>query len=106
MIAGRLDTVLTVWLPRSEEDRNGQLITRWLEKPMIRAGRTRLTPTGSAKTAEAFAGYDATYDVRSYHEVTTGWRVQEPGMPVMAVENVLTNRRRGYKSLLCRKIND
>ncbi len=106
MIAGRLRSVLKVWRPVRREDEYGQQLGTWEELEPIRAERVRMTGRSRVETAEVFAGYDAVYNVRSVHDISEGWRVQECGhSPVMRVDSVIVWHTKGFRQLLCHKEN-
>lgn len=106
MIAGRMRTRLSLWRPGWERDEYGHEESGWVDAGWARAERVKYTGRLRVESDEAFAAYDAVYNIRIHHAVEEGWRVQECGCtPKMTVSNVVPNHERGMLTLYCRKEN-
>lgn len=80
--------------------------TPWNGGKYIWAQRRRLDGSGVIEQGEMFANYRAEYNIRIFHKVKEGYRVQEVGKDivyrVMAVEE---NIPLGMATLKCERVN-
>lgn len=107
MIAGRMDTRLIIREPMEEVNAVGERLTvSWADSAPVWAERVKLTGRRSEEAAEHFADYSAAFNIRSAHRVRDNWRVKEVGGHLYTVTNIIPNRRRGFITLQCERVNE
>lgn len=110
MNSGMMRTRLTVSCPVVEDRATGSSrvsrFTPWNGGRYIWAQRRRLDGSGTVEQGEMFANYRAEFNIRIFHNVNVGYRVQEAGddivYRVMAVER---NIPLGMTTLKCERVN-
>lgn len=109
MIAGTLCYRLVLLRPATLTSPSGEVrAAEWQPWRTVRAERVRLSGRGSQQAGEQFADYTAQWRIRDAHAaVRPGWRVQQPDEPdvVFSVVAVEPNRRRGFLTLICERLN-
>ncbi len=106
MIAGKMNCKLALLEPSRTVDRMGAeeasykaVRTVWAERVTMQGGR-------SDEVGEHFPAYTAQYNVRAAHPVNENWRVQQLGGYLYTVTAIIPNLRRGYKTLICERVNE
>ena len=106
MIAGRMKHKLIVYERSEETLSNGSEKVTYVKGNTIHAERLSLNGRLSMEVAELFSDYDATYNVRTAHDIEEGWRVLEVGGNLYTVCNIYPNIKKGYNTLLCQRVNE
>lgn len=109
MMAGKLTELLEV---RDAVKENGKFTSGAVkyvkrEHP-IRAELRKQRGSVRESGGELFPAYDAEFNVRYHHKLTEGSRVKHltEGGLLYRIDNILLNRARGMKTLLCSKVNE
>ena len=53
-----------------------------------------------------FTDYRVSYNIRSAHPVKENWRVQELGGYLYTVVAIEPNKDKGFKTLICERVNE
>lgn len=70
------------------------------------AERVRATGNMSEEVGEHFPNYTVEFNIRDAHPVQENWRVQQLGGYLYTVTNIVPNLDKGYKTLLCERVNE
>lgn len=70
------------------------------------AERVRATGNRSEEVGEHFPDYTVEFNIRDAHPVQENWRVQQLGGYLYTVTNIVPNLDKGYKTLLCERVNE
>ena len=70
------------------------------------AERVRATGKMSEEVGEHFPDYTVEFNIRDAHPVQENWRVQQLGGYLYTVTNIVPNLDKGYKTLLCERVNE
>ena len=73
---------------------------------IVHAQRSNLKGVLRNEVDEIFPDYTVQWNIRTAHEVGEGWRVQQLGGYLYTVTNILPNLRRGFKTLICQRVNE
>lgn len=92
--------------PLREVNHFGEEATTYQHTKTIHAERVKLTGARSEEAKEHFADYRTDFNIRDAHEVSEGWRVEQVGGHLYEVTNILPNIDRGFKTLICTRINE
>lgn len=106
MRAGALKYRLTLLKPQRVTDRMGAEKVDYMATRTVRAERVRATGSRSEEVGEHFAAYNAEFNIRDAHEVEENWRVRQEGGHLYTVVSIVPNRDRGYKTLICERVNE
>lgn len=106
MIAGRMKYKLTLLQPVQTTNDFGEEATTYQETATIHAERVKHSGNRSEEVGEHFPDYRAEFNIRSAHVVSENWRVQQLGGNLYTVTNIIPNIDRGYKTLICDKVNE
>ncbi len=106
MIAGRLKYRLTLFEPVQATNDYGEEEMTYTQTQTVRAERVRQTGSRSEEVGEHFPAYNAEFNIRSAHTIHENWRVQEIGGNLYTVTNIIPNIEKGYKTLVCVRVNE
>lgn len=106
MRAGALKYKLTLLEPQRETDRMGAESVTYVETRTVRAERVRATGSRSEEVGEHFPDYAVEFNIRDAHPIAENWRVQQLGGYLYTVVAIIPNLDRGYKTLLCDRVNE
>lgn len=106
MRAGALKYRLTLLEPQRVTDRMGAERVEYIETRTVRAERVRTTGNRSEEVGEHFPAYSAEFNIRDAHKVQENWRVRQVGGYLYAVVSIVPNLDKGYKTLLCDRVNE
>lgn len=106
MKAGRLKYRLTLLEPQRTTDRMGAEKTTYEPTRTVYAERVRATGNRSEEVGEHFPDYSTEFNIRDAHPVAENWRVQQLGGYLYTVVSIIPNLDRGYKTLLCNRVNE
>ena len=106
MIAGRMKYKLTLLEPTTETNSFGEETPTFAETVTIHAERVKHSGNRSEEVGEHFPDYRVSYNVRSAHPVKENWRVQQLGGYLYTVVAIEPNIDRGYKTLICERVNE
>lgn len=70
------------------------------------AERVKTSGRRSEEVGEHFADYSVEYNIRDAHPIQENWRVQQLGGYLYTVTNIIPNLDRGYKTLVCVRVNE
>ena len=85
----------------------GEESLSYTEMPEIHAQRNNIRGTYRNEADEMFSDYTVEWYVRTgASDVCEGWRVQQLGGYLYLVTNVIPNLKRGYKVLVCDRVNE
>lgn len=106
MHAGRMKYKLTLLQPNRTTNDFGSETVTYTETNTIWAERVKESGHRSEEVGEHFADYDAQFNIRDAHTVAEGWRVQQLGGNLYSVNAIVPNIDRGYKTLMCARVNE
>lgn len=106
MIAGRMRTRLSILEPTVTVNDFGEEAVTYRSWATIKAERIRHTAARSEEVGEHFPEHRAEFNIRIAHAVGENWRAREVGGVLYTVVAVIPNVPRGYKTLICDKVNE
>lgn len=106
MRAGALKYKLMLLEPKRTTDRMGAEATTYNPTRTVCAERVRATGNRSEEVGEHFPDYTAEFNIRDAHPIAENWRVQQLGGYLYTVVAIIPNLDRGYKTLLCDRVNE
>ena len=105
MQAGKMRHRLEMLRPEGVTDPFGAKSIAYTPAGVIHAERVKIRGMASAEAGEMFADYRTEWNVRDAHPVAEHWRVRQLGGDLYTVTNVIPNRERGMKTLICERVN-
>lgn len=72
----------------------------------VHAERVKASGHRSEEVGEHFPDYSVEYNIRDAHAVEENWRVQQLGGYLYTVTAIIPNIDRGYKTLVCVRVNE
>lgn len=106
MRAGALKYKLELLEPKRTTDRMGAEKVEYTKTRTVWAERVRATGSRSEEVGEHFPEYTVEFNIRDAHPVQENWRVQQLGGYLYTVTNIVPNLEKGYKTLLCERVNE
>lgn len=106
MRAGALKYKLTLLEPQRAADRFGAEKTQYSETRTVHAERVSATGNRSEEVGEHFPDYRAQFNIRDAHPIAENWRVRQLGGYLYTVVAIVPNLDRGYKTLICDRVNE
>ena len=106
MQAGRMKYRLTLLEPQTVTTASGNEKTTYVAIRTVWAERVKTTGRRSEEVGEHFPDYSVDYNIRDAHPVQENWRVQQLGGELYMVTNIIPNLDRGYKTLVCVRVNE
>lgn len=106
MRAGALKYKLELLEPKRTTDRMGAEKVEYTKMRTVWAERVRATGSRSEEVGEHFPDYTVEFNIRDAHPVQENWRVQQLGGYLYTVTNIVPNLEKGYKTLLCERVNE
>lgn len=97
---------ITLLQPSSTQTRFGDETITWTATATVHAERVKASGRRSEEVGEHFADYSVEFNIRDAHTVGEGWRVQQLGGYLYTVTNIIPNLDRGYKTLVCQRVNE
>lgn len=105
MQAGRMKYKLTLQQPTVTTDRMGAEATTYTNTVTVHAERVKASGNRSNEVGEHFPDYRVEFNIRDAHTVAENWRVQQLGGYQYTVIAIIPNIERGYKTLVCERVN-
>lgn len=106
MIAGRMKYRLTLLEPKTATNDFGEEATTYTETRTVHAERVKLSGSRSEEAGEHFPDYRTEFNIRDVHPVAENWRIQQLGGYLYTVTNIVPNLDKGYKTLICVRVNE
>lgn len=106
MIAGRMKYRLTLLEPKTVTNDFGEEATTYTETRTVHAERVKLSGSRSEEVGEHFPDYRTEFSIRDVHPVAENWRIQQLGGYLYTVTNIVPNLDKGYKTLICVRVNE
>lgn len=106
MIAGRMKYKLKLLEPSTAQNDFGEEETTYTELRIVHAERVKNTGKRSEEVGEHFPDYRVSWNIRDAHTVAENWRVQQLGGYLYTVVAIEPNIDRGYKTLICERVNE
>ncbi len=106
MIAGRMKYKLTLLEPIKVTNDYGEEKTTYTAIRTVNAERVKQSGRRSEEVGEHFPDYRAEFNIRDAHPMFENWRVQQLGGHLYTVTNVVPNLDKGYKTLICERVNE
>ena len=106
MIAGRMKYKLTLLEPTTVTNDFGEETPTFTETATVHAERVKHSGNRSEEVGEHFPDYRVAFNVRDAHTVAENWRVQQLGGYLYTVVAIEPNIDRGYKTLICERVNE
>lgn len=106
MIAGRMKYRLTLLEPKTVTNDFGEEATTYTETRTVHAERVKLSGSRSEEAGEHFPDYRTEFNIRDVHPVAENWRIQQLGGYLYTVTNIVPNLDKGYKTLICVRVNE
>ena len=92
--------------PKRVTDHMGAETVTYTKTCTVWAERVRATGKMSEEVGEHFPDYTVEFNIRDAHPVQENWRVQQLGGYLYTVTNIVPNLDKGYKTLLCERVNE
>lgn len=83
----------------------GEEVTGYAVTRTVYAERVKSTGNRSEEVGEHFPDYRAEFNIRDVHPVSENWRVRQLGGYEYTVVAIIPNLDRGYKTLICERVN-
>lgn len=106
MIAGKMKYKILLLEPQREEDRMGAKKVTYRETRTVWAERVSASGGRSEEVGEHFPTYSVQYNIRDVHPVQENWRIKQLGGYLYTVTAIIPNLDRGYKTLVCERVNE
>lgn len=106
MIAGKMKSKIELLEPMRTTDRMGAEQVCYEPTRVIHAERVAMSGKRSEEVGEHFPDYGVQFNIRSAHLVDENWRVRQQGGYLYTVVAILPNLDRGYKTLVCERVNE
>lgn len=106
MIAGKMKYKIQLLEPQREEDRMGAKKVSYRETRTVWAERVSASGGRSEEVGEHFPSYSVQYNIRDVHPVQENWRIKQLGGYLYTVTAIIPNLDRGYKTLVCERVNE
>lgn len=106
MIAGRMKYKLTLLEPVKATNDYGEETTTYTETRTVHAERVKQSGNRSEEVGEHFPDYRVEFSIRDAHPVQENWRVQQLGGYLYTVTNIVPNLDKGFKTLICDRVNE
>lgn len=106
MIAGLMKYKLKLLEPIKETNDYGEEKTTYVETRTVHAERVKLSGNRSEEVGEHFPDYRTEFNIRDAHPIQENWRVQQLGGDLYTVTNIVPNIDKGYKTLICVRVNE
>lgn len=106
MRAGTLKYRLTLLQPVRTTDRMGAESIVYTATNTVHAERVKAAGNRSDEVGEHFPDYHVEFNIRDAHTVDENWRVQQVGGYLYNVLAIVPNLDRGYKTLVCDRVNE
>lgn len=106
MQAGRLKYRVELLQPQRTTDRMGAECTEYVPQRTVHAERVKASGQRSEEVGEHFPDYHVEYNIRDVHPVEENWRVRQIGGYLYTVVSIIPNLDRGYKTLICDRVNE
>lgn len=106
MIAGRMKYKLELLRPVMATNDYGEETPTWETIRTVNAERVKQTGNRSEEVGEHFPDYHAEFNIRDIHPVSENWRCRQLGGELYTVTNIIPNIDKGYKTLVCVRVNE
>lgn len=106
MIAGRMLYKLAVYKPVVETNAYGEETETYEKVSVIHAERVKSSGKRSEEVGEHFPDYSVEFNIRYAHVIGENWQVEQLGEHRYTVTNVIPNLGKGYKTLVCERLNE
>ena len=106
MQAGRMKYKVTLLQPQTITTASGNEKTTYTATRTVWAERVKAAGHRSEEVGEHFPAYSVDFNIRDAHPVGENWRVQQVGGELYTVTNIIPNLDRGYKTLVCVRVNE
>jgi len=106
-IAGRFRSRVELFEPQRHVNSFGEEAVEYVTRGTVRAERVRFSGSRSDEVGEHFADYRVTFNIRTKaSDVDDSWHLREVGGHLYNVVAVEPNIPRGYKALICERLNE
>lgn len=106
MRAGAMKYKLQLLEPSYREDRMGAKKTTYTKRRTVWAERITTSGHRSEEVGEHFPDYTAQFNIRDAHTIAENWRVRQLGGHLYTVTAIIPNLDRGFKTLICERVNE
>ncbi len=106
MRAGPMKSRLVILQPVTEANAYGEERQTWVELRTVHAERKDYRGQRSEEVGEHFPDYSVRFLIRDAHPIEENWRVRCLGDYLYTVVAILKNIDRGYRELVCQRVNE
>lgn len=106
MIAGKMKAKIELLEPKRTTDRMGAEQVSYEPTRTVHAERVAMSGKRSEEVGEHFPDYGVQFNIRSAHPIAENWRVRQQGGYLYTVCAIVPNTDRGYKTLICDRVNE
>lgn len=92
--------------PQRVTDRMGAERVTYARVRTVWAERVAMSGHRSEEAGEHFPDYSTQFNIRANHPVEENWRVRQLGGYLYTVTAIVPNIDRGYKTLICDRVNE
>lgn len=97
---------LVILQPVVAADEAGGEDTQYRAVRTIHAEHVKFSGRRSEEVGEHFPDYRAEFNIRDAHPIQPNWRVQLLGGDLYTVVAITPNLDKGYKTLVCERVNE
>ncbi len=97
---------LTLLQPVTATNDFGEEVQTWQATVTVHAERVKHNGNRSEEVGEHFPDYRAEFNIRDAHTIQENWRVQQLGGNLYTVTNIIPNLDKGFKTLICDRVNE
>lgn len=98
--------MLTLKQPTEVTNTFGERAVTYTDTVTVHAERVKHSGGRSEEVGEHFPDYRVEFNIRDAHTVGENWRVQQLGGYLYTVTAIEPNLDRGYKTLICVRVNE
>lgn len=106
MKAGRMKYTVTLLKPVTVTNDFGEEAVEYDKTVTVHAERVKQSGSRSNEVGEHFPDYNVEFNIRDAHEVDENWRLQQTGGYLYTVTTIIPNLERGFKALICERVNE
>lgn len=97
---------LVILQPVVAADEAGGEATQYRPVRTVHAERVKFSGRRSEEVAEHFPDYRTEFNIRDAHPIGENWRVRQLGGYLYTVVAITPNLDKGFKTLVCERVNE
>lgn len=97
---------LRLFKPTTVQSEYGSEKTTYTPVRTVYAERVKASGRRSEEVGEHFPDFSAAFNIRDVHPISEDWRVEQLGGYTYVITAIEPNLDRGYKTLICERLNE